>query len=1164
MPVTSANPQRMRQRRCVKAVSDGRQTGGPAGEAALSLTISLFGGLQIWRDGEDLAQRLPGRQGRALVAYLVLHHGGPVPRGELLDVLWPDSPPLAPEAAFSSVLAKIRRTLGPQVIAGRRALTLDLPAGSRVDVHELDAQAEAAQHALESDPNGALAAADAVIQTLALPLLPDLEGDWIAACGRRFDEQHRRALEVSAAAGLALGERHLPASERAAAALVAREPFRERGYDLLMRAQAEQGNVAEALRTFERLRVFLRDELGATPSRSLLELHESLLHSARAEPPPEPAALAPWASGAVPASLTGQLTEGAFVGREEFSAQLRMRWEESCAGQTRLVLLVGDAGVGKTRLALEFAEEVRAGGGIVLYGRADEEALLPHQPFVEVLRHLISYGDPGVAAAAWRDREILCRLLPDLAPEAGLTTNTRGEDHTLRYRLFEGVGTLLCEATARSPLLLVLDDLHWADKPTLLLLRHLLRHQQLTNLLVVGTFRHVEVGREHPLLDLLTDLRRERRYDRLTLTGLGDAATLALVVDRLGRTVSPRFVQRLREQTEGNAFFIEETLRSLMDSGLPADEMVTEAALERLGVPEGVSEIVARRVGRLSALAEEVLTAASAVGRDFRLGIVAHIVDAPAHDVMCALEECMAAGLVGEKPDSFDVFAFSHALVREVLYGRLSVSRRVRLHHAAAKALEVLAEHDSVNPAELAHHFLLARHLTGPAPARRYAIAAGERATELLAYEEAVDHFAQAATLFEDDDEPARCEVLLALGRAQWRAGNETARLTFRTVATSAARRGDAAQLARAALGHSARYHEAGYTGPRGGALLEQALAALGPGDSPRRALLLSRLAGNVAFSAEERDRASSVSAEALAMARRLGDEDILLAALMARHATLLHVRQLDERLTLSEEFMQLGGGRRELLVERRHWRLYDLLEAGDVRTARRETPALEAMAREMRQPQWLSIAAGWRGIWAELAGDADAAERCAEECLNEGQRAGMRDALSTWVAKLLMLRMRQGRLHEIASLVEQFVQGGDVRRTGWRSALGLILADTGDVDRARTIYREELACFADAMPQFWLTSTAILSELCARLHDAAGARRLYRELAPFARRNVVVAYSSCWGPVERYLALLAATFGDEAARARHARCALAIATDLPAPLLAAELREQHGHLLSA
>ncbi|MEY2514275.1 MAG: hypothetical protein QOJ89_1633 [bacterium] len=314
--------------------------------------------------------------------------------------------------------------------------------------------------------------------------------------------------------------------------------------------------------------------------------------------------------------------------------------------------------------------------------------------------------------------------------------------------------------------------------------------------------------------------------------------------------------------------------------------------------------------------------------------------------------------------------------------------------------------------------------------------------------------------------------MLLALGRAQRRAGSREARDTFEQAAESAVLRGDADQLARAALGHSARYHETGFASARRGReLLETALASLGEDDSARRALLLSRLSENVAFSPDQRDGAAGLSAAALAMARRLGDEDVLLTALMARHATLTHIEHLDERLALGEEFMGMRAARRDLLAERHHWRIQDLLESGRVEAAMVEQPRLDALAKHMRQPQWDSIATGWRGVWAELRGDVALAERCGEECLAHGRRADMKHALSTWVARLLMLRRRQGRVGELAEAAEQLASGADPRETGLRTVFGLVLAETGGEPAARAIYQDELASYDVVLPQFcWRT----------------------------------------------------------------------------------------------
>ena len=281
-----------------------------------------------------------------------------------------------------------------------------------------------------------------------------------------------------------------------------------------------------------------------------------------------------------------------------------------------------------------------------------------------------------------------------------------------------------------------------------------------------------------------------------------------------------------------------------------------------------------------------------------------------------------------------------------------------------------------------------------------------------------------------------------------------------------------------------------------------------------------------------------------------------------SRHGWCAYIEHLDERLVLGEELMGMRSARRDLVAERHHWRIIGLLECGRVDAAMAEQVPLDALAKHMRQPEWDSIAAGWRGVWAELRGDVALAERCGEECLAHARRAGMRFALGTWMARLLMLRRRQGRVGELAEVAEQLASAADPRRIGLHAVFGLILAETGGETAARAIYREELASYDDVLPQFWLVNMAALSELCVALQDAAGARTLYAQLAPFGHRNIVVSYASCWGPVERWLALLARTSGDDELRRLHAQRAVAATQAMHAPLLTAELRACHADVL--
>jgi DNA-binding SARP family transcriptional activator len=1130
--------------------------------ATPGLTLSCFGKFRVVVAGRDVTAALPGRQGRTLVAYLTLNAARPLPRDQLVQVLWPKAPPAAPDAAFASVLAKVRRALGPSLLPGREMLVLQVPPDARLDVVEVARGVDEAERALSSgDPATALDAAQHARGVLAEGLLPEFQGDWVETAREAFAALALRADEAAVHAALALGGRHLATAERASAAILEREPFRETGYALSMEVQARRGNAAAALRTFERLRVLLRDELGVAPSPEVVALHDRLLGGGvggrAAAPRPVPVASPPGTGGEareLPSpAMTARTREGAFVGRGECLELLRSHWEQARGGRPGVVMVVGEPGIGKTRLAARLAEVASRDGGVALYGRADADALIPYQPFAEALGHLLAHATTHLQRDVHPELEVLGRLFPGLG--AANPSAAAADEDTLRFRAFEAVVSVLRRASRDRPLLLVLDDLHWADKPTLLLMRHVIRHSAGARVLVLGTFRDVELDPDHPLNGILTDLRRDEGYERVRLLGFDEETTGALLADRLPVEFTPGFARRLHEQTEGNPFFIEETVRVLIDAGVPVDGPIDEGTLERVGVPEGIEEVIVRRARQLSPLAAKVLTTGSVVGRAFPLGAMEHLVDAPPEEVITAVEEAMAAGLVVEDPDRVESFTFSHALVREVLYGQLISVRRVFLHHRVATVLEELSAGDPVNPAELAHHFALARHIAGPEPARRYAVQAGRRAAESFAYEDAAAHFRRALELA-GEDEREQCEILLALGRVEWHGGDDHARSTFLEAAENAAARGDADHLARAALGLGERYFEVTYLGPRYRDLLEQALSALGPGDSPRRALLLSRLAVNLAFPSES-ERGQALAVDAAGMARRLGDRKLLGAVLLARHVTLLDVRHVDERLGLGEEFASLVDRHPhpELEAELQHWRMYDLLTVGDMGGARRAHEALEALAARLGQPLLCSLALGARGLWAELAGEEGEAERCANESLRHARSAHTQDAVSSWASQLFALRRRQGRLGELADVVERLAGSGG-HQLGWRGALGVLRFETGDVAGARAVYERELRDGPARLPRgmFWLTRLALLSELCAMLGDRAGAEALYAELAPYATRNVVVAYCSFWGSVEGYLALLARTLRDQSLADRHARTAMARVRALPAPLLAGAL----------
>jgi DNA-binding SARP family transcriptional activator/tetratricopeptide (TPR) repeat protein len=1146
------------------------QDGDPAKVVArdTSTRIALCGELRVRIAGRDVSGELPSRQGRALFAFLVLHRDRAASRDELIDALWPTSPPSSPTAGLSSVLARVRRAVGHDVIVGRSQLTVRLDAGSEIDVETAHAAVPEAERCLAADdPASALAIADAALEIVARPLLAELDAPWVEAKRRELAALQPALLELRARAGLTIGGVELPGAERAARTLSACHPYRESGHALLMEAQARRGNVAEAMQTFQGLRELLREELGTVPSPSVVALHDRLLREGAIEAAPAPESPV---AGRIPLpSLGTGGGERAFVGRPEALEQLTGTWEQATAGRLQFVVLIGEHGVGKTQLAARFARDLHARGALVLYGRCDEEAIVAYQPFVEALRHALRHDDLTSVEELADALRTLGRLVPEarVGPAADHEQEEPDPDDAEmgRFILFDAVCRILGHLASERPTLLVLDDLHWADQPTLKLLRHAVRDLEASPVMLLGAFRGEEVARDAGLASALADVRREHPLVRMRVEGLDEEAADELVASRLSARQTPAFVRALRAETGGNPFFMDEALRSLQESGaLAATGPALERALERMGVPEGVEEVIARRLARMSPAAAGALTVAAVVGNRFELATVREVLAEPDETVMAALEEAIAAGLIVEQPERIDGFAFRHAILREAIYARPTKSRRARLHQRVGEVLEPQLATRRVTAAEIARHALLAGPLAAPQQAARYAALAGDDAARALAWEEAELHYRRALDAWQeldDEREARRCDVLLSLARVQSRAGSSRAsRASALEAAQSARARGAHEQLARAALALGERYWEANVADRTYGKLLNEALRSLEDADSALRARVLARLAENLHFTAEQR-LGAGLSAEAVAMARRLGDTDALLTALMARHVVLLNAAHLDERLRIIDEVLAVSGDSR-VLVHAQQWRVYDLCEAARIDEGREQHLRFQEMSRRLRQPLISLAAAGWQGVFAALDGDVAQTERCAREVLEVGRRAEAQDALSIHAGMLFMIRRWQGRVAELVADVET-LSSGPYALAPWRAARALVSIETGAVEKGRAAC-ERFGERFDGVPQdfMWLGTMALLSETCAALGDTAGASVLYERLRPFGGHFVQLSYTACWGSVERYLGLLAGTLGDLDAARSHCDAALRANGRAGAVLLVAATQQQYARWL--
>lgn len=1137
----------------------------------MSTRIWLCGRLRVSLDGEALEHRLERRQARVLAALLVLRRGRSMRREELIEAIWPDASWGAHEGALRVLLSAVRRVFGADALTGRVELRLELPDDVWIDVEQAADDVASAELALREErlADGS-ACAHAAAALLAEPFLSGENAAWIEEARRDLDELAASALELEARAELQRGNPREAA--RAARELVARAPYREGGHALVMEALAAQGNTAEALIAYERLRQLLRDELGATPSHAVSELHARLLApqgGARspAEPAPSGAADGPTPTAPrLPLPVALAPVDGArFVGREVELEAVVEAWRKARAGARRVTLIAGEPGIGKTSLVGELARRADADGAIVLYGRCDEDVGFAFQPFVEALRAYVSACPPALLREqAGRGAPELARLLPELTERIGdVTPPTRPDAALDQYLMFEAVVGFLAAVADRAPVLLVLDDLHWAARPTLHLLRHLVRSPPAMAVCVVGTFRDTELpnaaqmrGTPHPLTEMLADLRRESGIERHSLHGLSEHDVEALlgadtdgVLDARGQSLA----HAVHEETQGNPFFVGEILRHVAEAGSAAGGMSSgDIDLAQLGIPDGVREVVSRRLMRLSEDATRVLTVAAVVGPTVTLPLLERIPDAGANPeaLLDALDEGVRARVLVESERLRGRYAFAHALVRQAVYSDLTAARRGRLHRQVGEALEVLyAGELEQHLHELAHHFAQA---SGGEEDKAivYLIRAGDQAQVKLAYEQALTHYRQALELLETFQDDAhlrgRVEVTISLGEAQLRAGYRAFRGTLLDGARGALELGDPDLLARAALANNRGFlSSVGEVDDERVRCLQEALEVYDPAPSTVRARLLGQLAVELTFSGDWELRRRH-SDEAVSMARGLRDSGTLAKVLCQRIAAQAHASTAAERIRDADEATMIANELEDPLLayHAEAYRAFAALEVGDPAAAEVHIERQHRLAVRLRQPilSWYDLVI--RAKRELVAGLPTEADRLALEGFEAGQEAGQPDAFRWYAAQLFVVRMHQGRLDELLEALAAAPPRAGRSRTVpilTHALLATIFTELGREDEARAVYERLMANDLTDVPYdfSWLAVVALAAAAAARLGDRPGAEYLVPMLGPYRDRYVDVG-SSWLGSVAHYLGLVHACIGDITAAQASFEAALA------------------------
>ncbi len=843
---------------------------------------------------------------------------------------------------------------------------------------------------------------------------------------------------------------------------------------------------------------------------------------------------------------------GRFVGREQEMEQLKVALEGALSGRGSLAMLVGEPGIGKTRLADQFGVYSSLRGAQVLLGRCYEgDMALPYQPFVEAFRqYMRSRPDPVLRQELGAGAPEIAKLVSDVRqrfPDIPEAPPMEGEAE--RLRLFDSVTQFVHNAAMASPLVLVLDDIHWADKPSLLLLQYLARNVSGARVLLLCAYRDVELDRTHPLAEVMSTLRREQPYLRLLLRGLpGDAVyTLLTAMDPSEENEAGRqaLAEALYQETEGNPFFIREVLSLLMEEGKLYREggrwTARVTSISELGIPEGVREVIGRRLSRLSEGANRMLICASTMTGGLSWEELRAITGEDETALLDLLDEALGAQLIVERAgDQAGTYDFTHALIRQTLYGELSTPRRVILHRQIGQALEELHK-GNVEPhlAELAHHFFQAAPGGDVDKAISYATKAGERSMAVVAYEEAAAHYEralQALELLATPDEPRRCELLLSLADAHNQGGDRDKGMQIALQAAAVARQCQLPhQLARAAFEYAFTWGEPGELNEEALALIREGVAALGDDDDALRARLMFRL-GMELWLGGRPDDAGAPAEESLALARRAGDSEALAEALFLIHGLAYGPEVAQERIDDGQELVELAGaaGDSVAAIFGRYMRMRGLLELGDATGADVEAAQYGRLADELRRPQYVSWTFLFKAGQAARVGRFDEAEQLLRQGETVAERAQDQIALFVANAQLSVFWMHQGRIHDLEQGDWSMIEQNPLPAA--KAYTAALKSFTGQEAEARRFFEELMHDDLAGTPRegTWPILVASLAIACAYLHDVQRAGTLYELLLPFTDRNVLDG-SGAWdmGPAARYLGLLAVSMSrlDDAER---------------------------------
>jgi hypothetical protein len=836
------------------------------------------------------------------------------------------------------------------------------------------------------------------------------------------------------------------------------------------------------------------------------------------------------------------------VGREAETQAIADATKRVAAGEGREVLLIsGEAGLGKTTLVAEAARTAYGNGACVLLGHCEEDLATPYQLFSEALGHFVTYApeDQLLAHVDAQGSELaglvpaLASRIPDLPPSKATDPDTE------RFLLFASVVGLLGMVSAHQPVVLFLDDLQWADKGSLVLLRHLAAAEQSMRVLVLGTYRDSELSRSHPLLDTLAALRRQTGVSRIELAGLDDDGVVAFLEAAAGQTLDDAGVglaHAVYRETDGNPFFVSEVLRHLAETGAiyqdAAGRWVAGESLEQTDLPDSVREVIGARVGRLGEAAERVLSLASVIGRDFDLDLLAQSTKTTENQLLDILDAATAASLVRELPDSPGRYNFAHALIQHTLYEDLGPTRRARAHRQVAEALEALyGGSPGARVGELSRHWIAATQPIDLTKAIGSTRQAADVALNALAPANALGYYLQALDLHlqaTDPDPVLGIDLAIGLGIAQRQTGNPAFRDTLLDAARRAAALGDDERLVVAALANDRGWSSAtGVLDADKVEVLEMALDRF-PADNSDRAIVLATLCSELAHNSSL-ERRRDLANEALAIAGSSGDDATIVRVLNHVFVPLFVPHLLEQSLDRSADAMVRAERLDDplLLFSAADWRAIAAARAGDVAEMDRCLEIAGALVQRLDQPIWHWGHTTTRAQRALIAGDTDEAERLAVEAFQIGADSGQPDATIYFGAELFVVNFQRGTLGDMIPQIEQM--SADAPGIAPAFIAGLLATAHVEADRTDDA-RHFLAEFAAAgfdlpLDRVWFTGMASCAEAAIECRDPAYAEPLFDRLSPFSDQVSTVGGITAEAPSSHFLGGLTSVLGryDEA-----------------------------------